>query len=82
MAPQQQQTPPQDPVTTRSLANLLLIAALVLIAVLGWSLYNEEIGLRPWRGYQARFSRVYSAYLEKRLAERRAAEKAMRATPE
>jgi cytochrome c551/c552 len=80
LAPQQQQTPPQDPVTTRSLANLLLIAALVLIAVLGWSLYNEEIGLRPWRGYQARFSRVYSAYLQKRLAERRGAEKSMRAS--
>jgi len=82
LAPQQQQTPPQDPVTTRSLASILLIAALVLIAVLGWSLYKEEIGLRPWRGYQARFSRVYSAYLEKRLTSRRAAEKAMRATPE
>jgi cytochrome c551/c552 len=60
----------------------LLIAALVLIAVLGWSLYNEEIGLRPWRGYQARFSRVYSTYLEKKLAERRKAEQSMRATPE
>ncbi len=82
MAPQQQQTPPQDPVTTRSLANILLIAALVLIAVLGWSLYNEEIGLRPWRGYQSRFSRVYSAYLQKRLTERRAAEKSLRATPQ
>ena len=82
MAPQQQQTPPQDPVTTRSLASILLIAALVLIAVLGWSLYQEEIGLRPWRGYQSRFSRVYSAYLEKRLTSRRAAEKAMGATPE
>jgi cytochrome c551/c552 len=82
LAPQQQQTPPQDPVTTRSLANILLVAALVLIAVLGWSLYNEEIGLRPWRGYQARFSRVYSAYLQKKLVERRAAEKSLRATPQ
>jgi cytochrome c551/c552 len=82
LAPQQQQTPPQDPVTTRSLASILLIAALVLIAVLGWSLYNEEIGLRPWRGYQSQFSRVYSAYLQKKLTERRKAEKELRAGEE
>jgi cytochrome c551/c552 len=75
-----QQPPPQDPVTSRSLAGVMLVAALVLVAVLGWSLYNEEFGLRPWRSYQARFSHVYSKYLEKRLNERRKAEKALRDT--
>ncbi len=72
-----QQPPPPDPVTTKSLAGVMLVAALALIAVLGWSLYNEEFGLRPWRSYQARFSHVYSRYLEKRLAQRRAAERAL-----
>jgi cytochrome c551/c552 len=72
-----QQPPPQDPITTRSLASWLLVASLALIAVLGWSLYKEEFGLRPWRAYQARFSKVYSAFLEKRLAERRAAERTL-----
>ncbi len=75
-----QQPPPQDPITSRSLAGPLLVAGLLLLAVLGWSLYQEEFGLRPWRGYQARFSRVYSAYLEKRLADRRAADRALDAT--
>jgi cytochrome c2 len=77
-----QQPPPQDPITSRSLAGIMLIAALLLIAVLGWSLYNEEFGLRPWRAYQARFSHVYSRYLEKRLAERRTAEVSLRNRPE
>lgn len=80
MAPQQ--PPPKDPIVSRSLAGVLLAAALVLMAVLGWSLYEEEIGLRPWRAYQSRFSQVYSAFLEKRLAERRAAEKTVYATPD
>jgi len=75
-----QQPPPQDPITTRSLAGPLLVAALLLIAVLGWSLYNEEFGLRPWRSYQAHFSHVYSKFLEKRLAERRAAQRALEST--
>jgi cytochrome c551/c552 len=60
---------------------MMLVAALVLVAVLGWSLYKEEFGLRPWRSYQARFSRVYSKYLQKRLAERRVAERSLHATP-
>jgi cytochrome c551/c552 len=74
-----QQPPPQDPITGKSLASWLLVAALLLIAVLGWSLYREEFGLRPWRSYQSRFSRVYSAYLQKRLTARRAAEKQLAA---
>ncbi len=76
----QQQRPPQDPITTRSLASWLLVAALALIAVLGWSLYNEEFGLRPWRAYQARFSQAYSKFLVKRLAERRKAQDALAST--
>jgi cytochrome c551/c552 len=74
--------PPPDPITTKSLSGALLVAALLLIAALGWSIYHEEIGLRPWRAYQARFSRVYSKFLEKRLAERRVAEEKLHATPE
>jgi len=77
----QQQPPPQDPITTRSIASWLLVASLALIAVLGWSLYNEEFGLRPWRAYQAHFSQVYSKFLVKRLAERRAAQNTLAATP-
>ena len=74
--------PPDDPITSRSLARPLLVAGLLLLAVLGWAIYQEEIGLRPWRGYQRRFAQAYAAYLEKRLAERRRAEQQLHASPE
>jgi cytochrome c2 len=29
-----------------------------------WGLYDEVYGIRPWKGYQAKFEKLYSAYLK------------------
>jgi len=53
-----------DPITTRSLSGPLLAWSLLLLAALGWALYDETIGARPWKLYQKRFVTGYSAYLK------------------
>lgn len=72
----------RDPVTSQSLAPWLLISSLLLIASLGWALYDEIYGLRPWKSYQARFARLYSSFLEKKIPEQRAREEEIKASPE
>jgi cytochrome c551/c552 len=56
----------------------LLVASLLLMASLAWALYDEFVGLRPWKGYQQQFVQRYSAYLEQTAAEQTEAEKALR----
>ncbi len=74
--------PPDDPVVSRSLAVPLLISVFLLMLTLGWALYDEEFGLRPWRAYQKEFGKVYSAYLKKAVAKQEVAEKAVYSSPE
>ena len=62
---------PDDPVTSRPMAGLVLISAFLLMLTVAWSLYDEFYGLRPWRGYQSEFSKVYSSYLEKQYQRRK-----------
>ncbi len=74
--------PPDDPVTTRPMAGLVLISVFLLMLTVSWSLYDEFYGLRPWRSYQSEFSKVYSSYLEKQYQKRKADEQKFYATPE
>src|SRR6185295_167587 len=37
-------------------------SALLLLS-LGWALYDEVYGIRPWKSIQARFAKVYTRYL-------------------
>ncbi len=74
--------PPDDPVTSRPMAGLVLISVFLLMLTVAWSLYDEFFGLRPWRSYQAEFSKAYSSYLEKQYTDRRKAEATFYATPE
>ncbi len=67
--------PPDDPIKSRSFANPILIAFFVLLLCVSWAMYQEFVGLRPWRGYQNEFASAYSAYLQKELRARDAAEK-------
>ncbi len=74
--------PPDDPVTSRPMAGLVLISVFLLMLTVAWSLYDEFYGLRPWRAYQSQFSQVYSTYLQKEYKQRRADEQKFFATPE
>ncbi len=66
---------PDDPIKSRSYANVILIAIFVLLLCVSWSFYQEFIGLRPWRSYQTRFAESYSSYLQKQVRARQALEK-------
>ncbi|HEV2420885.1 MAG TPA: hypothetical protein VGS59_04165 [Candidatus Acidoferrales bacterium] len=66
---------PDDPIKSRSYANVILIAIFILLLCVSWSFYQEFIGLRPWRSYQSRFATSYSAYLQKQVRDRQAQEK-------
>jgi cytochrome c551/c552 len=74
--------PPDDPITSRPMAGLVLISVFLLMLTVSWSLYDEFYGLRPWRSYQSEFSKVYSSYLEKQYQKRKADEQKFYATPD
>ncbi|MGO8814517.1 MAG: hypothetical protein ACLQVG_07580, partial [Terriglobia bacterium] len=65
----------KDPVTTTSLATLLVISSALLMLTLVWALYNEFFGLRPWKSYQREFARRYHSFLLKQIPKQKAAEK-------
>src|SRR5712692_8717095 len=74
--------PDRDPVTALSLSKLILLSALLLVAVLGWALYDEFFGLRPWKNYEADFVGRYSAFLKRQKPKQEGAEKVIKASPE
>jgi cytochrome c551/c552 len=74
--------PEKDPIVGQSQAGWILIAALLLVATLGWALYDEFVGFRPWKDYQAAFVRIYSGYLHKELRKQEAAEKRLTTSSE
>ena len=53
----------KDPVVTSSLGTPLVISSALLLLSLGWGLYDEVYGTRPWKTYQAQFVKLYSKYL-------------------
>ena len=57
--------PAPDPITSRTLSNVMLVSALLLTGVLVWSLWDEVIGMRPWKGYQQSFAKRYDRYLQR-----------------
>src|SRR5579872_3574110 len=54
----------KDPVVHSSLSKPLFISSVVLVLVMGWALWDEVYGIRPWKTYQARFVKAYSKYLK------------------
>ncbi len=49
--------PAPDPIASRSTSFALLVCALLLSGVLGWALYDEIYGQRPWKSMQQEFVR-------------------------
>jgi cytochrome c2 len=56
--------PQKDPVVHSSLSKPLFISSALLVLSMVWGLYDEAYGIRPWKGYQARFVKLYSRYLK------------------
>ena len=74
--------PEKDPIVSRSLASYFVIAAFLLMFSLGWSLYDEFFGLRPWKAYESRFAKLYASLLTSEIPKQAAAEKAIKDSPE
>ena len=75
------EAPDRDPIVGQSLSKLLLISALLMVLSLGWALYDEFYGLRPWKAYQQDFIVKYTAFLKKQKPKQEAAEKAIKTSP-
>lgn len=71
-----------DPIAGRSLSGPILICAVLLFVSLAWALLDELALERPWKRYQQRFTKFYTAYLKKLGPRQAAAEKAVYASPE
>ena len=72
----------KDPVVHSSLSKPLFISAALLLLSLGWALYDEVYGTRPWKGYQARFEKVYYRFLKNTLQQESESEQKIKASPE
>jgi cytochrome c1 len=72
----------KDPVVHSSLSKALAIWSALLALSLVWGLYDEVYGIRPWKGYQARFEKLYSKYLASARLSEADRERAIKAQPE
>jgi cytochrome c551/c552 len=72
----------KDPVVHSSLSKPLFFSSALLVLSLGWGLSDEVYGIRPWKGYQARFEKAYSRFLRSAIPGETALEKQIKASPE
>ena len=72
----------KDPVVHSSLSKPLFISSALLVLSLAWGLYDEMYGIRPWKGYQARFVKLYSRYLKTAAGGEADVERQIKASPE
>jgi cytochrome c2 len=74
--------PKDDPITSSSFSFYLMIAAIALMITVGWSMWDELYGLRPWRGYQREFASAYAKYLQKDIAREKKLESDVYSSPD
>jgi cytochrome c2 len=60
----------------------MLVCALLLSLVLGWALYDEIYGLRPWKSIQREFVERENAFLTRTQKRAKRSEKEIKSTPE
>src|SRR5437899_828003 len=84
MSDQDKSKDPQagDPVVHSSLSKQLFIWSALLVLSMAWGLYDEVYGTRPWKGYEARFEKLYNQYLASAKLGEAAFEKQIRSSPE
>jgi cytochrome c2 len=71
-----------DPILKQSYATPLLVSSLLLMLTLSWSIYQEMVGLRPWRFYQERFFKAYSKYLKAQIPKQQKLEESILNSPD
>ena len=71
-----------DPITSSSFSFPLMIAAVLLMVTVAWSMWDEMYGLRPWRLYQRRFASAYSSYLQKDVSQQKKLEADVYSSPD
>src|SRR2546423_14444339 len=65
------------------MSGAILIATLLLMVTVGWSLWDEIYGQRPWKSFQRQFVERYSSYLTKVKSKQAAdAENQVKQSPE
>ena len=72
----------KDPVVHSSLSKALIIWSALLVLSMVWGLYDEVYGIRPWKGYQAKFEKLYHHYLATARLSEADREKLIRSQPE
>ena len=72
----------KDPVVHSSLSKALVIWSALLAVSMIWGLYDEMYGIRPWKGYQAKFEKLYRHYLATARLSEADREKQIRSQPE
>ena len=72
----------KDPVVHSSLSKQLYIWSALLVLSMAWGLYDEIWGIRPWKGYEARFEKLYARYLANAKVGEGQFEKQLKASPE
>jgi cytochrome c551/c552/uncharacterized coiled-coil DUF342 family protein len=72
----------KDPVVHSSLSKPLFISSALLVVCLGWALYDEVYGTRPWKGYEARFEKAYTRFLRSSAPGEATRETQIKASPE
>ena len=72
----------KDPVVHSSLSKPLFISSALLVLSMVWGLYDEAYGIRPWKGYQARFVKLYSHYLKTAAGGEADVEQQIKASPD
>jgi hypothetical protein len=71
----------KDPVVHSSLSKPLFISSALLVLSWAGRLYDEVYGTRPWKGYEARFEKVYSRFLKETLPQEATLRKADQSVP-
>ncbi|HEV2764940.1 MAG TPA: c-type cytochrome, partial [Pyrinomonadaceae bacterium] len=74
--------PAPDPIVSRTTSSIILVCALLLMASLGWALYDEIFGQRPWKNMQRSFALRYERYLKRLRNQPRSTEAEVKESPE
>src|SRR5271166_5616533 len=72
----------KDPVVHSSLSKPLFIWSAVLVLSMLWGLWDEVYGIRPWKGYQTKFEKLYAKYIDELRTPEAQREAQIKASPQ